>query len=115
MFRILIFLLFKYFQIIPPPEWCSQTKEMGEDTIFQMCVTQSVQKLPFGCFDVVIKVEAIDEMDEDYAEDLFWKHITKQRMYAISNPMSLFGDECNAWNLDKFTKDDSSIHSKPSA
>lgn len=96
-----------------------------------MCITQTVKKLPFGCFDVSFdeyremthgefktlaesKATEINFENIDKAEDVFWNQVTKQRIYAINNPISLFGDETKVWNLDKFTKDESCIHSKPS-
>lgn len=100
---------------------------MSDGDILPTCVTQSVQKLPLGCFDVVnnkteekthqvfkMDAEAVAEIHIDEAEDGFWSHVTEERVYSINTPMSLFGDETKLWNLDKFTKDESSIHTKPS-
>lgn len=45
-------------------------------------------------------------------EDLHWaKNCTDQRLYAINNNLSLFGDDVLMWNLDRFTKHESIIHS----
>lgn len=96
------------------------------------CVTQTVEKLPFNCFEVLIKEsramthgefkmhseEKAIEMtftDDNEAEDLFWSQICSgERIYGINIPMTLFGNEAMVWNLDKFTKDQSNIHTKPS-
>lgn len=90
-----------------------------------MCVTQTVRKFPFGCFDVLVsdpcemtyeefkaqaEMKATENINE--AEDMFWSQITKDRVYSINNSFSLFGEDTKVWNLDQFTKDESCIHLK---
>ena len=45
------------------------------------------------------------------AEDLHWSELCKSsKLYAMNNSMSLFGDDCQVWNLDRFTSYESLIH-----
>lgn len=46
----------------------------------------------------------------DEIENLYWKNIKKKRKYASNNEMSLFGDDVQHWNLDRFTSKESNIH-----
>lgn len=90
--------------------------------ILPMCITQCAQKLPFGCFDVLIEESremTLEEfknlatskiVDINEAEDVFWRNVMEKKPYAINNPTSLFGDDTLVWNLDKFTRDESNIH-----
>lgn len=100
---------------------------MNDNDILTACVTQTSEKLAFGCFDVLnsdcreMTLEEFKTLAEveislnvDEAEDAFWGQVTKERIYAINNSISLFGDETLIWNLDTFTSDESSIHTKPS-
>lgn len=101
---------------------------MLDSDILTTCVTQTIKKLPFGCFDVFNSnscemthgefkaLSSSSEIDFDIEtfEDTFWRQVTEERIYAINNPITLFGDGTKVWNLDKFTKDESKIHSKPS-
>lgn len=68
-------------------------------------------------FKMLAKVENVGVEMGDFSkvEDDFWNDkIKEEKIYSINNSVSLFGDEVKVWNLDKFTKDDSCIHSKPS-
>lgn len=45
------------------------------------------------------------------AEDRHWLEICQTtKLYAMNNPLSLFGDDCHEWNLDRFTSHESLIH-----
>lgn len=45
------------------------------------------------------------------AEDLHWSEFCKSsKLYAMNNSLSLFGDDCELWNLDRFTSRESLIH-----
>lgn len=116
-------------QVDPPSEWSSNTKEINDDEILPTCVTQITEKLSLGCFDVSVgesnqinykefkrlaEINTIEFANIENAEDTFWDNIRNDRLYAVNNPFSLFGDETMVWNLDQFTRDDSCIHSKPS-
>lgn len=101
-----------------------------------MCSTQKYSKLSLGCYELsneqptertyedfqslakaqTIKIfGAIEFEDVERTEDMFWSQMNiESREYAMDNELSLFGDDVAAWNLDKFTKDESSIHTKPS-
>lgn len=46
----------------------------------------------------------------DEIESMHWKQICAEKMYSIDNDISLFGN-VHIWNLDKFTKTESNIHS----
>lgn len=44
-------------------------------------------------------------------EDLHWAELWREsKIYAMNNPLSLFGDDCQVWNLDRFTSYESLIH-----
>lgn len=43
-------------------------------------------------------------------EDIHWMKMCSERKYAINNKISLFGN-VRIWNLDRFTKTESNIHS----
>lgn len=45
-------------------------------------------------------------------EDVFWAKIeTEEKSYAMNNEISLFGNDVALWNLDRFTRAESNIHS----
>lgn len=46
----------------------------------------------------------------DDIENLYWKNILKENKYGCNNEMSLFGDNVDYWNLDRFTSKESNIH-----
>lgn len=128
--------LFLNFQVDPPPNWTSDSEDLPDGFSLKMCVTQQCEKLPFGSYDIFTEgaqemtykdfkmlaesaaVEIFGPGDDyqnvDKFEDIFWSEIAKERIYAINISASLFGDKSSVWNLDKFTKDESCIHSKPS-
>lgn len=107
---------------------------MLDSEVLPTCVTQTVVKLSKNCFDVltsdtesmtygefktISEAKAADLHFENTneAEEKFWEHIRSGRnemLYGINIPTTLFGNEAMVWNLDKFTKDESNIHSKPS-
>lgn len=123
--------LFFFFKIDPPDEWSSNTRDMSSLELLPTCVTQSVQKLQSNCFNVVVtqsrpmtyvdfkaisETKAIEVNFTNFteAEDIFWSQIcVGEKIYGINIPTTLFGDETAVWNLDKFTKDQSNIHTKP--
>lgn len=98
--------------------------------MLERCVRQSGEEISPGVFDVMnvndiepitydqFKSQAMSAQigsdDVKAVEDMFWKQITKERIYSVDNQLTLFGMNVDTWNLDKFTKDQSSIHSKPS-
>lgn len=44
-------------------------------------------------------------------EDQHWLKLCKtNKLYAMNNQISLFGDDVTTWNLDRFTKAESNIH-----
>lgn len=47
----------------------------------------------------------------DEIENLYWKDILDECKYGSNNEISLFGDNVNHWNLDRFTSKESNIHS----
>lgn len=101
--------------------------------MLEMVAKQVCEKLPSGCFDVSIgeaiqkdyisfkadaetkmtKLCGDQQLDVKQMEDIFWSQITKEAEYSMNNNFSLFGD-VSIWNLDRFTKDESNIHTKPS-
>lgn len=44
-------------------------------------------------------------------ESMHWSRISNERKYSISNNTSLFGDDVVCWNLNKFTRAESNLHS----
>lgn len=101
---------------------------MNDDDVLPRCMKQIPKRISPGVFDVQLeeypettygafksKAKANERLhtDDKTAEDEFWTQATKERVYASDNPISLFEDAI-IWNLDKFTKDESTIHSKPS-
>lgn len=57
------------------------------------------------------KVVKLDASNSKEMENTFWAQITKGAQYSLNNKFSLFGDSCQIWNLDRFTKKESLIHS----
>lgn len=52
-----------------------------------------------------------EELSVDAIEDMHWRMLCKtEKIYAMNNAISLFGDSVNIWNLDKFTNMESNIH-----
>lgn len=105
------------------------TKTIDDCQILATCVTQIAEKLSLGCFDISVgesrqmnykefknlaESNTIEYKNLQNAEDTFWNNILNDRVYAVNNAFSLFGDDTVVWNLDQFTRDDSFIHSKPS-
>lgn len=105
---------------------------MLDTEILPTCAIQNVKKLSSNCFDITIndtrsmthkEFETLSEKNAmglnftnmNEAEDMFWRQVcVGEKIYGINIPTTLFGDETKVWNLDKFTKDHSDIHSKPS-
>lgn len=72
------------------------------------------EPMTYGEFRAMLD-KAEQHLDEKAIEDTFWNKISTEKIvYGDNNPLSLFGMTVDAWNLDKFTKDQSIIHSKPS-
>lgn len=106
---------------------------MLDSQVLTNCVTQTVAKLSKNCFDVLIKettamtygefksaseakAAGIHFNNENEAEDNFWGQLGSglNIPYGRDIPKSLFGDETIMWNLNKFTKSQSNIHTTPS-
>lgn len=107
---------------------------MLDSEVLPNCVTQTVEKLSKNCFCVstsdlesmtygkfkaILEAKAADIHFENVieAEEKFWDQLrcgSNKMLYGINIPTTLFGKEAIVWNLDKFTKDESNIHSKPS-
>lgn len=117
-------------QIIPPPEFKPETKEIPNDmsvNVFSQnfekigrCYNISYmeeEKMNYSDF-VAEEATADSGSDTDSAiEDSFWKSLSRSKeckKYSLDNHMSLFSDSCKYWNLNKFTAEDSLIHGKVS-
>lgn len=107
---------------------------MLDSQVLTNCVTQTVAKLLKNCFDVLIEeitamtcgefksvsaakaAAGIHFNNENEAEDNFWQQLGSgpNIPYGINIPKSLFGDETIVWNMNKFTKNESNIHTTPS-
>lgn len=54
-----------------------------------------------------------DECSTEKIEKLFWNNLGKaEHQYSLDNKYSLFGDDVNIWNLNRFTDAESNIHGK---
>lgn len=115
-------------KIDPPKEWSANSERIDDNELLDTCVPQNVIKLPMRCFDILSDVpremtygdlkkiaeeKEINFENVNQAEDIFWTQIGEERIYSIHNPITLFGDSTIVWNLNKLTKDESNIHSKP--
>lgn len=118
-----------YFQIIPPQQWSAQSKLIDKEYVLSTVVSQKASKLLGGAFNLTTEhssmtygaFEKLSKENEielfganapsiDEMESLYWSKIADEKLYAISNSISLFGD-CESWNLNSFTKAESNIHS----
>lgn len=71
--------------------------------------------MTYGAFEKLSKEKEIELFGAnapsiDEMESLHWSEIADEKLYAINNSISLFGD-CESWNLNSFTNAESNIHS----
>lgn len=120
-----------WFQIIPPQEWSPESQEVESDLKLTTVISQKAKKLLLGGFDLAFSKKPTSMLYAKYSklsiarenrhdignmslaniEDMHWKTICESaKLYALNNQMSLFGENVQIWNLDRFTKSHSSIH-----
>lgn len=103
---------------------------MPDDFELATVIEQKSHKLMLGGFEVAPSTETSmtyrdfaqisQQKDEEFSslsieqiEDMVWEKMEDYEMnksYAINNEISLFGDDTCVWNLDRFTKSESNIH-----
>lgn len=119
------------FKVIPPPEWSANSKKIPPDFILSSIVKQKPKKLALGGFDLLPsafklmsfenfvkfseqkkkKLFGTRSLSIEEIENLHWEKLCSvEKCYSLNNSMSLFGDDVNVWNLDRFTKSESNIH-----
>lgn len=117
-----------YSQINPPPEFSPFTQKLPNDYRLVNVVKQSVESIGNG-FNLLyakqkpIRLEKFQTMAKgmeaeikseslDALENRFWETLSSNNaiMYGIDNEISLFGDKCKIWNLNKLSPRESSIH-----
>lgn len=64
----------------------------------------------YGEFMKLAKSTSDREFSIEEIEEQFWQTIGAETIYSLHNKISLFGDETEQWNLDRFTKAESNIH-----
>lgn len=116
------------FQVEPPKSWSSNSRQLEDNTVLQSLkqsveeiahnvyhlINETVDPITYGQFKSEAMAAKIEIDDEKSIEDMCWSMVTKDKSYAANNPVTLFNMNVDIWNLDKFTKDESNIHSKPS-
>lgn len=137
LFLIILYSCFIFFftiKIKPPPEWSAHSKNLDHDYSFQQVVNQTGDSLLEGCYMIDnspymktsnYEFSSMASQKQNYyfgdstpsieeAEDRHWGEVGKSsiRSYAMNNDISLFGDDCHVWNLNKFTSYESMIHYK---
>lgn len=80
-------------------------------------LSTEIEQMPYCEFKKITKEKESElfgdrEFKIEEIEDLHWQKISEEKMYAIDNPISLFGNETVVWNLDRLTKLESNIHFK---
>lgn len=128
---MILFSISVFLQIKPPKEWSVHSQNIPDGYILQEVYEQAGERMEHGGFN--IDVTKHDDMPasvfaakthESYqryfggrkptieeAEDLYWSDLCeKSKIYAMNNPLTLFGNECKEWNMDQFTAKDSLIH-----
>lgn len=111
-------------QVIPPPEWSPQSRNVPDDFICSSVHEQTREQLLLGASQVVNKkkdpMSYVDyanmvkknesELIETDFENSFWADDKNKILYSIDNNLCLFGENVLLWNLNKLTNVHSNIH-----
>lgn len=116
-----------YLQIIPPPEFHPHSKRIAGNKLLKPIIQQYKSPIPRTksfvlCHNGEHKMtyasfvkkardrEALfGALTMKEAENKFWSN-QHDAYYGIDLSISLFGDECQWWNLSKFTQAESLLH-----
>lgn len=119
--------------MIPPESWSAKTKPIPNDFILNNVMKQKGSAIGKGVVDVNSK-KSVNMRFDDFAknaeelktkllgegrvtipeiENITWRTMcTTAKSYATENEGTLFNDDVGLWNLDRFTNQQSNIHSK---